>query len=76
MDNFYTRHLLDRQLKILSNDEIQIIGTVRFDNVDSVNRLLLKEAISTISNRLRGFWILVQSFGRPIQPRQEPQVVE
>lgn len=54
LDKFYARHLLGHQLKIFSNHSIGIIGTVQFNNVDSFNRPLLKKAMSTMSDKLRG----------------------
>ncbi len=76
MDNFYTRHVLARQLKILSDEDIRIIGTVRFNNVDAVNRPHLKEALSQISTKPRGSWLLVQSFDKPTKEGEEPCVAK
>ena len=71
MDNFYTRHVLGRQLKILSDEDIRIIRTTRFNKVDAVNRPHLKEALSLMSSKARGSWLLVQSFDKPVQTRQQ-----
>lgn len=61
-DNFCIRHVLALQLRVLSDDEIRIIGTVLIYNVDSVSFLLLTESISTMCNNARVQWLLVQSF--------------
>jgi Transposase IS4 len=51
MDNFYTMHVLACQLRLLSEEGIGIIGTVHLNNVNAVNRPLLKEAISMICRK-------------------------
>ena len=76
MDNFYTRHVLARQVNQLSEDNIRIIGTVRFNNVDSVNRRHLKEAMTMMSSKSRGSWLLVQSFDKPTERHQPAQVAK
>ena len=76
MDNFNSRHVIGRQLKTLCDVDIRIIGTLRFNNVVAVNRLHLKEALSLMSSRARGSWLLVQSFDKPVQTGQQPLVAE
>ena len=43
MDNFYTRHVLAEQLKRLTDNEFRVIGTVRFNNIDAINRPAVKK---------------------------------
>lgn len=62
MDNFYTRPVLARQLHVLSDGDCKILGTVRFTNVDGINRPALKEAIEDLKHAPRGEWRLVQVF--------------
>ena len=64
MDNFYTGHLLARQVAKTSDDEIRILGTVRLSNIDGCNRKYLKEAIDTLGEKPRFSWLLVQAFDR------------
>ena len=45
MDNFYTRHTLATILKKLSDNDIFVIGTVRMNNVDGVNRKKTKKQL-------------------------------
>ena len=42
MDNFYTRNVLAGQLRLISEEDIGIIGTVCFKNVDALNHPRLK----------------------------------
>lgn len=62
MDNFYTRHTLATQLAMFTDNEIRVLGTVRINNVDSVNRPSLNTAIERIKNSPRSSWLLVQVF--------------
>jgi hypothetical protein len=77
MDNFYMRHVLVAcQLSVLLEEDIQIIGTVHFNNVDSVNRPHLKEAMCMMSLKPQGSWLLMRSFDKPTQIGQQVHVVE
>lgn len=76
MDNFYTRHILANQLELLSEGDIRVIGTVLFNNVDSVNRPRLKEAYSTIASKPRGYWLLVQTYNQPFLPGQRRRIAQ
>ena len=68
-DNFYTRHVLARHTEILSDGEIKMIGTVKFNNIDGINHPLVKEAIEKIQNCERGSWILVEAFDKACSGR-------
>lgn len=54
IDNFYTRHFLSCQLDRLSDGECKVLGSVRFSNIDSVNRAALKEAIESLKHEELG----------------------
>jgi hypothetical protein len=62
MDNFYTRHNLACQLKRLTDNKVFVIGTVRFNNVDGINRSHLKAAQERLKKKevARGSWLLLQ----------------
>ena len=57
-DNFYLRHVLARQILKFTDNEVCMIGTVRFNLVDSVNCPMLEKAISQILDRGREAWCL------------------
>lgn len=63
-------------MKILSDNDIQIIETIQFINIVSINLPLLKDAISTIPNNPREQWHFVQRFDKPIQPDHVLEVAE
>ena len=62
MDNFYTRHPLARQLARVTDGEMKILGTVRLNNIDKMNRSLVKQAVERSSNKEKGHWLLAQAF--------------
>ena len=72
MDNFYTRHVLGKQIKSLTNDEIRIIGTVRMNFVDKLNKPNVKKAYEMVEKMVHGSWLLVQCFDSG--PDGDPQV--
>ncbi len=49
-DNFYTRHNLASTLKKITDGEVRLCGTCRFNNVDSTNRYYLKQAIEQMKD--------------------------
>lgn len=53
-DNFYTRHVLARKILKFTDNEICMIGTIRFNLVDGGNRPTLKKALSQMSDKGRG----------------------
>lgn len=59
-DNFYTPHLLARQIKLFADGEVKCLGTVWLNNVDGPNRPVIKEAMSLLKDKPRGSWILCQ----------------
>lgn len=61
-DNFYTRHNLAHSLKVITDGEARMIGTVRFSNVDCTNRYFLQKAIEDIDGKPRGSWCLVRAY--------------
>jgi hypothetical protein len=58
MDNFYTRHVLARALKNITQDEARIVGTIKFTNVDATNRPHLTKAIALMKNEPHDSWKL------------------
>jgi len=63
-DNYYTRHTLAKELKAITDNEARLCGTVKFTNVDSINRAHLTEAISLMKDATRGSWKLVQAYDK------------
>ena len=73
-DNFYTRHVLAKQKEILSDGEIKMIGTIKFNNIDGLNRKLVKLAIDKVQDSERGTWVLVQALDKVIKKKKEVTV--
>ena len=61
-DNFYTRHNLAKELKLLTDNEAWLIDTVKFTNVDETNREHLKQAITDLKDTEQGSRKLLQVF--------------
>lgn len=76
MDNFYTRHVLAKQCSRLSDGEIKIIGTVRFNNIDGPNRPYVKQAMEELRSDsvCKGSWRLVQAFDKASNNSSPPAV--
>ena len=53
-DNYYTRHALANVLKTITDGEARLVGTVKFNLVDSTNRVFLQPAITAIEDSVRG----------------------
>jgi hypothetical protein len=64
-DNFYTRHTMASTLKDATDGEAQMIGTVRFNVGDAVNRIHIREAMECLNNLQRGSWRLVRAYSKP-----------
>jgi Transposase IS4 len=66
MDNYYARHilLLARALKMTTQDEARIVGTIKFTNIDAKNRPHLTKAITLIKNETHGSWKIVRYFDK------------
>ena len=62
-DNFYTRHILAKVLKI-TDGEARICGTVKYTNVDATNRTYLLKGIEELKDAPRGSWKLIQAFDK------------
>lgn len=58
-DNIYTRHVLEKQLQILTDNDAKMFGTGRFNNVDVVNSPGLKSGMKKLGHLQRRSWVLV-----------------
>ena len=61
MDNFYTRHVLAETLKTITDGEARVIGTVKYTNVDGINRLHLSQGVQRMKDKEHGQWCLVKA---------------
>ena len=61
MDNFHTRHPLARQLANATDGEMKVLGTVRFNNIDKLNRPLVKQAVERLGDKEKGDWFLAHA---------------
>lgn len=73
MDNFYTRHLLARQLAKLSDKEFAVLDTVRLNNVDYINSQAIKTALEQLKTAERGEWRLRQALNAACAQEARPQ---
>ena len=65
MDNFYTRHVLAKKVKSMTDGEARIIGTVKFTNIDGINRVCVKSALTKMKTVDRGTWCVVPAYNCP-----------
>ena len=63
-DKYYTRHVLAKCLKNMTDGEARIIGMVKYTNVDSTNRFHLTEAIRQLKDADRCAWKLVRAYDK------------
>ena len=63
-DNYYTRHVLAKCLKNMTDGEARIIGTVKYTNVDATNRFYLTKAIQQLKDADRCSWKLVRTYDK------------
>lgn len=64
MENYYTHHLLAKQLKILTDDEINVLLTDRINNLDAIHRTNVKKALTELQNVERGSWCLCHVYDK------------
>jgi hypothetical protein len=64
MDNYYTRHILARALKFITQGKARVVGTIKFTNVNATNRPFLTKAIASMKNEARGTWKLVRCYDK------------
>ena len=61
MDTYYTCHIMAVVLNKITNGDAYIIGTVRLNNIDATNKVLVLKGISMIKDMHRGAWVLVRA---------------
>lgn len=49
MDNYYTGHLLEKQLNLLTDREAKVLGTIKFLNFSMINRPVTSAAIEMLN---------------------------
>ena len=62
MDNYYTRHNLAGVVKSLTDGESRIIGTVKYTNIDTTDRVCVSHAMNVMKEAERGEWVLVPTY--------------
>ena len=62
IDNYYTRHMLARALKYLTDREARIIRTVRHKYINATNKVFIDEALEMMEDSSRGDWLLVWAY--------------
>lgn len=75
-NKFYTRHVIDKQSKLLSGDESKILRTIRMNKVDAVNCPVLKDGIKKLENADRRKWLLVYVLDKESHQSTESPVAE
>lgn len=56
MDNNLTRHLLARQLNVLTDRVMKVLGTVFLNTLDAVNCPNIWKALNELQHAERGSW--------------------
>lgn len=65
MENIYKRRVLAWQLFLLNDAEIEVLGPVQLNSVDSLNQPTVKHAINALKQASRGAWELYQANKSP-----------
>jgi hypothetical protein len=73
-DNFFTRHVLEKQEEILTDGEIKMIGTVKFINIDGISHPLVKEAMEKIQNCEKVSWMIHQAFDKSVLNAEQSRI--
>lgn len=47
MDNFYARHPLARQVAKMSENDVKVVGTVRFNHIDGIKSACCEASYGT-----------------------------
>ena len=61
MDNFYTKHKLARTISKFSDNDVKVIGTVRGNFIDGVNRENVLKAVANLKDQPRHSLYLVRA---------------
>ena len=61
MDNFYTRQDMSSSIHQVTDGEMKVIGTVRRNYIDAVNKPFVERAYKIIEKGRRNDWILVHA---------------
>ena len=61
MDNFYTRHTLALDVAKFCDGDIDIIGTVKGNLIDAINRGNILKALDQLAEAPRNHWNLVRA---------------
>ena len=59
-DNFYTRHVLAKELRRITDNKASLIGTIRANNVEKGSKKYVEEAMKMLEDAPQGSWKLVQ----------------
>jgi Transposase IS4 len=74
MDNFYTRHKFAKEVKLLSLNTVHVVGAMRINYVDAINKPRVKEAMELLKSKERGSWYLLQCFESASSITQSPEI--
>ena len=55
-------HQLAHAVKVMTDGEARMIGTVRLTNIDCTNRFCVQKAIDLLDAKPRGSWCLVRAY--------------
>ena len=59
-NNYYTRHILAKNLKKKTDGEARMTGTMKWTNMRAHDRDTLAKATAVLDKKLRGAWVLCQ----------------
>jgi len=63
-DNFYTRHTLAVAVNKFTDGEVLMLGTVKLNLIDAVNKHNVVKALDMLKDASRGTWYLVAAYDR------------
>ncbi|HEY9301516.1 MAG TPA: hypothetical protein VIQ31_35160, partial [Phormidium sp.] len=67
-DNFYTRHVIAKELDRITDGKAKLIGTVRFNNIEKLSKAHVMKATKLLEDKPRGHWMLVQVIEAEAKP--------
>jgi len=66
-DNVYTRHPLAHALRVMTDGEERMFGTIQMSLVDLTNQYWLEQAVDLISKKDWGSWCLVRAYDEHLE---------
>lgn len=62
----YTRHAIEHALWALTDGEVRLLGSVRFNNLLGINHFIVKRAVDLVKDSERGTWLVCHCFEKEL----------